>query len=906
MKVVIVQIYRFHPEIAMLRRMACEFLKRGFRMVLWTNVEQDSAGIPTIPLVWQDETESLFNFALSKESRWQEVDIWKNYVSSLESIYERKLPQYSVDRWHHVSSLIFDVLHPSLFLCWAGLEPCYAIPRKIAKQRGIPTLIWEAGMLPLTFYLNIDGICGESDWIGKSLPNLDKKSIEYANNYLLDWHSNLLDKNNEKPKRPGQDLRILIIGGMDVANGVRHPYQNPSLTLPGYEDGIDLAIKVSKSHQGITIYRPHPNESKAPLKRLESTLIKLDQESSLIQALLDADVVIGYGSKVDFVAMALGKPFIMAGVGLITGKNCAYVALYPEDLPSAILAAARDQDSALHADNFKKLVAFILSQGHYNRGQDGPCRLGISDLVTYALTFSDSKALGGNFYDVLSDEGKRWWEKSISDYRYTQKCKISINPISDVRDSLEILDENSRIILDFDHTLWLGNSTEQFIGSVRPRIWGEILERFSKSFWRLNQYRLPWEMDQFRVLIITLLAPWTWTLWKWKSGDAVKKYWTEELFEATQVKTKNSPIIISFGFNPVITPLINAWSKSNPDHESPKLLASGFFHKEKSLRYLGKVTAIEKAFPDLEWFKSLVVSDSLEDRDLLVKARRGVLAQWAEPKCSPRLGYFPFRYIVKGKYPGTKYFSGSILGRDLIVWMILFSTDYFDIIPSLLFFLSFQMIYEVGYYENDFLAAKSESKPSLSDSYLRFSDYHISPSAWVWATSSAAIGCFLMQNGFTWQNLGIWTIFLIVLRISFHIYNRQTPEKRLLYYLLLQSLKNFGGLLVLAPTTVGLILGISHFFQHSTTYMIYRCGGDKSLFPRDLIRMCLFLIGLVIAIFAGFDVLQLNLGIGLVFVIYYSLTERFGYQYSLTSILKIHFLPLPLRVARRVKKIFTN
>jgi len=321
-----------------------------------------------------------------------------------------------------------------------------------------------------------------------------------------------------------------------------------------------------------------------------------------------------------------------------------------------------------------------------------------------------------------------------------------------------------------------------------------------------------------------------------------------------------------------------------PGSPKPLLVASGLLHQKRSLRPNGKVAALEKRFPNLVWTQTIAVSDSLEDQDLLTKAKLGILAKWNEPAWKPCPGYLPLRYVSKGKYPGSHYVRDFIVGQDLVVWVILLVSSLSDLIPTVLLFLSFQAIYEIGYYENDFSAAKQENCPTLSTLHLCYVNYRMDLPAWAWATISSFAGLYLLSGSVDWCFFGAWIGLLLILRFTFYAYNHQPPERRLPLYILLQSLKNFGGLVALQPTSVGLILGISHMFQHSTVYMIYRCKGDKSLFPRSFMRLCIFGIGLAITFLMGIKVSLLHLAASLIWLIYPVLKGKHGYRYFASSI----------------------
>lgn len=888
MKIALVQIYRFAPEERLLRRMGALFLRRGYRMVLWTNREYGNAGLPALPLSRGAEDDVLFhlNTAFVLDSPGNHA--WESFENRFQSRYGRLEPAYESFRCHRLSSAVFDQLKPSLFLCWSGMDPWFAIPKEMARERGIPVLIWEAGMLPQTLLLDGKGICSESQWVGTRFPQPSEKALTKARAFLRGWKECLLSDlkpASGSPAKTGRP-RVLILGGMDVANGVVHAHAAVKGTLPGFMDGIDLAIKAAVSHHGETVYRPHPNEPSLPLRRLDGTSVEIDRSANLVDAILDADVVIGYGSKTDFLTMALGKPIIMAGIGIVTGKDCAYEATSPERLALTIAEACKSGRKEYHDQSYLSLVASMLEDGHYNRHPDGPCDNGIDELVRDALMYADPSLEGGDFMDLLAPTGLKWWHGSQSDFRLNRRCKVEAAGRDAFLASLRGMGADHLAILDFDHTLWLGNSTEQFIAAAEPRILGEIVDKVAQKSASLLENRLPLERDQLRVWLITLFIPWTWLLWRSKTAKAVARFWNTPIYDAACTSATRPPVIVSLGFQAIIAPLISARFAGTDPEKYPQLICSGIMGRGRSLRRIGKIAAIEARNPGMRWTDTFAVSDSAEDRELLMRAAKGYLVQWPEPDHTPRLGYFPFRYIGEGKYPGYGYLRNYILGRDLIVWIITFAVDPQSFAAALLLFISFHTIYEIGYYENDFIGSKREKNPSLSAKYNLFAGYRIEPFAWIGAVLFALPGCYLATGNITSSMLS-WLFILLAVRALYAIYNRTDISNRPGIYVMLQFFKNFGGLVVLQSGGIGYSLALAHGFQHSATYISYRCGGDKEVMNRPHLLLATFILGCFFMIATGQDINIYVLALSLVWIFHFGMTEHESRFFQIRSYIRL-------------------
>jgi hypothetical protein len=344
------------------------------------------------------------------------------------------------------------------------MAPWFAIPKEIANERNIPVLTWEAGMLPQTLLLDQNGICADSQYVNKPIPCQETHSLIIAEKYISNWRLDLIE--NKEPQ-PGpflgnQDIRVLVLGSMDSANGVFRPLGCGSNTLPGYKDGIDLSIKISETGSWKTIYRPHPNEPSLPLIRLRPTTVDIDSSPDLVDSILNADVVVGYGSKADFIAIAVGKPFVMAGVGLVNGKGCAYEAIHQNDLTSAIIDAYQYGQSEQQKANFVGMISWMLTETHYNRASEGPCEKGVSELVDQALTFASTIENCGSFDGLLSRVGEAWLRNETLRFHLHDTCYLPKNASNELAFNISQLPLSYTAILDFDHTLFLGNSTERF------------------------------------------------------------------------------------------------------------------------------------------------------------------------------------------------------------------------------------------------------------------------------------------------------------------------------------------------------------------------------------------------------------------------------------------------------------
>ncbi len=243
--------------------------------------------------------------------------------------------------------------------------------------------------------------------------------------------------------------------------------------------------------------------------------------------------------------------------------------------------------------------------------------------------------------------------------------------------------------------------------------------------------------------------------------------------------------------------------------------------------------------------------------------------------------YIPLLYSEKVKRPDRRYFLNNILGEDFIILAL--SLSYFSYHPWLnvlgLFLLqmAFWCIYELGYIENDKIGEKFEDKAILSYNYKSYEYSFGFWQPWLWSLGLSILGVFVLAiDGVTealkidflafgeysyrlyWisKELIYWMLFLLFLRGLFYVYNNINKQSRVWFYLLLQTCRYCGFLVVMTTNVVGLMLLVSSILTRSIQYILYRyLGGKNSSWPMDFPRyfFCLLIYLVLIGILAAND-----------------------------------------------------
>ncbi|MBE9043242.1 hypothetical protein IQ255_02255 [Pleurocapsales cyanobacterium LEGE 10410] len=221
--------------------------------------------------------------------------------------------------------------------------------------------------------------------------------------------------------------------------------------------------------------------------------------------------------------------------------------------------------------------------------------------------------------------------------------------------------------------------------------------------------------------------------------------------------------------------------------------------------------------------------------------------------------YLPLLYSENIKRPGKKYFLNNIIGEDFIILLLSFtcysSFPLLNAIGLFLLQLSFWCIYELGYIENDRVGEKFEDKAVLSYRYQsdKCSFYLWQP--WVYSLVLSFLGIVVLSqeiavsNNYVYTilvgqysyNLAeilkswlLWSVFLLVLRILFYIYNYINKQSRMWFYSLLQTCRYGGYLVLVSSNIVGLAFLLSVVVTRSFQYILYRyLGGESGSWPID-------------------------------------------------------------------------
>ena len=416
-----------------------------------------------------------------------------------------------------------------------------------------------------------------------------------------------------------------------------------------------------------------------------------------------------------------------------------------------------------------------------------------------------------------------------------------------------LLTHSGPVLLDLDETLYLRNSTEDFIDCACPGVLALLLMRTLDVLkpWRWTGGEAT--RDVWRVRAISILLPWTTWRWKRRAAQLAGQFANLRLIAALKAPGC-TPIIATVGFQSIVAPLIAALGLPHVRIVAARL--STFADRRG-----GKLHLVVEALGYDTVRRALVITDSDQDLALLNACARPMRAIWPEARMQRALNsvYLPGQYLSQVKRPGTRYILRGILQEDFAFWVLsslaLAALPFLHVLGLLFLLVSFWAIYERGYVDNDLVGSRFEANPKLS---AAFQDAPVATprlQPWAWAIGCAAIALVLLRwpNPVNVLDLGIWMLVLLTTHSWFLLYNRFDKTSRVWLFCGLQFARGAAFVVLVPIVPIGAAALGAHILAKWVPYYIYRLGGkDWPDTPFHLTRLMFFLVlALLLAIAEG-------------------------------------------------------
>ena len=412
------------------------------------------------------------------------------------------------------------------------------------------------------------------------------------------------------------------------------------------------------------------------------------------------------------------------------------------------------------------------------------------------------------------------------------------------------------VFVDLDETLYLRNSTEDFIDLAWPGIFALLLMRF------LDVLR-PWRWtggeptrDVWRVRAVSIFFPWTASRWRARVAQLAKEFTNWELLEALQARP-SPPTIVSVGFRSIVVPLVNAMGFTNATIVAAR---SDTFRDRSG----GKLNMAIAALGEDSVRKALVVTDSKDDLPLLQACSRPLRTIWPTARYRQAFSaiYLPGQYISRVKHPGERYIFRGILQEDFAFWVLssvaLAANPTLHVLGLALLLVSFWVIYERGYVDNDLAAASFETDPKLSQAFRQLPVATPAVQPWIWSCACAAGALFLLHSPtrtLPVADLIKWLGVIVATYLWFKLYNRFDKATRVWMFAVLQFARGAAPVAVVAVMPIGAAALGAHVIARWVPYQIYRFAGrDWPDTKSQLARLLFFvMLALLVGVSSGWS-----------------------------------------------------
>ena len=453
----------------------------------------------------------------------------------------------------------------------------------------------------------------------------------------------------------------------------------------------------------------------------------------------------------------------------------------------------------------------------------------------------------------------------MSDVADRPRSHLDVLTVEQARAAIDrALDRPGRrpeVIVDFDETLWLRNTTEEYLHSLRPRFMALALLLLIDAlrpwaFVRQKDARLLYR-DWVRAAACIVLMPWTLVLWRRGAAERARGWRNATLIDWLAREGRRPIKVATLGLDVLVRPIL--------EHIDPgaELIAAGTLWSGYRIRHLGKGAWIDARHAGLV-ADAIVITDSEHDADILAAAGTPVLVKWAEAEYRPAFAdsYLPFLYTQRAKRPGENYMLYGVVLEDMVhLWLAfawIMAAPWIGALALLLMHLGFFAVYELGYVENDVLAVRHEAKPKT---FAEAAGHvvRVKPRlAWLAGLALSLPGLALLWRfdpgalTTTLPDLGpaasfallcaVWIGYLLLQRAAFWIYNRLDTGSRGIFYVVLQIVRLSGYAVLLRVNAVGAAILLSLVLARWVKYIVYRDTGRTLAESQRLLTLAFFVV----------------------------------------------------------------
>ena len=179
------------------------------------------------------------------------------------------------------------------------------------------------------------------------------------------------------------------------------------------------------------------------------------------------------------------------------------------------------------------------------------------------------------------------------------------------------------VLIDFDHTLFGGNSVELFIRHSRPAALVRVLDLLIRRCvpWRLAGRRRRFRLRDYALCRVLFLLPGNLDRWRDAAPALFEQRVNKDLAAALARVDDQDLAILTFSIEPIVTPMLRGarWETIRMLSTSATARLSEFGR--------GKLAMAEQAVGHAPLPRAMFVTDSMDDLDLLMAVGSPVLIE---------------------------------------------------------------------------------------------------------------------------------------------------------------------------------------------------------------------------------------------------------------------------------------
>lgn len=414
-----------------------------------------------------------------------------------------------------VSEHVLATIQPDLFVAWNPYEVRVGVAYDLCRERGIATATIERAPLPNTWHFDSQDHLARSRLRAVSYDDIaaDPAQAELCRQTAAEVFAKFPLEGLDRYQQQGsvapqaQDRqRIVFLTTDDMTVGM-HPGNHPDrrLLLPQFLNSFDAARAVAEAHPDKdVVLKVHPNALHLVDEQDYPANVSL-ADGPPAPLLKTADVVVSMGGSLTAMAVGLGKPVVHLVRDAYHGKGIFFEIAQRDELVSVIdtALAASPEELARRRERFDIVSGYMLRTYVISHPAATDGLYGVAQAA---------QAIEAH----LAGLAPRSRPPAAPPADAARPFELPVPTPDEVRAALAG-PSGRTVFLDFDHTLFAGNTTEEYLRQARPALLVSLILAFVRGF-------LPWRKffgrhwfrfrDYAAVVAVTLLLPWNLARWR--------------------------------------------------------------------------------------------------------------------------------------------------------------------------------------------------------------------------------------------------------------------------------------------------------------------------------------------------------------------------------------------------------